>query len=99
MNILNHSGVVHLIDESRGNIPTFFIRNFELNEWNIDPQAFSDLKDPEHEMYWELWQEVLSSAFFENEGQRWTLYQDGSVFALCEELMTDEEQQNFGFSE
>ncbi len=67
-------------------------------------------EDNEH--YWEAWDEILNKAEFKS-GEytvgtmgedkltvhTWRLYQDGDLWALCYELMSDEEKQNFGFDE
>ena len=51
--------------------------------------------DIEH--YWETWGTVCNNATFTENGHVWRLYQDGDLWAICDELMTDEEKENFGF--
>ena len=41
--------------------------------------------------------EVLNYATFTENGNVWRLYQDGDLWALCFELMTAKEKENFGF--
>ena len=50
---------------------------------------------PDHEWYWEAWDSVLSNAHGFVNGKKWALWQDGDLWAYCEELMTDEEYKNF----
>ena len=50
---------------------------------------------PDHEWYWEAWDSVLSNAHDVVNGKTWRLWQDGDLFAYCEELMTDEEYESF----
>ena len=53
---------------------------------------------PESEGYWDVWNSVLNKAFLiDYEGNRFTLYQDGDLWALCFDRMTPEEKSNFGF--
>lgn len=51
---------------------------------------------PESEWYWETWDRVLNDASYtDKDGHIWRLYQDGDLFAYCEELMTKEDKENF----
>lgn len=53
-------------------------------------------KGPDHEWYWEAWESIINDAFHvDKDGHHWRLYQDGDLFAYCEELMTEEEKENF----
>lgn len=55
-------------------------------------------KGPDEEWYWEAWDSILNNAeWTDEEGNRYTLHQDGDLWALCSELMTKEEKENFGF--
>ena len=54
--------------------------------------------EPENEWYWEAWHEVLDKAqYIDNQGNIYRLYQDGDLWLICYELMTNEEKINFGF--
>lgn len=47
-------------------------------------------------IYWEIWDDVLSNATYtDKDGHEWFLYQDGDLWAVCAELLTDEEYLNF----
>lgn len=100
MNKLRYAGVVILLGDFYGtNLPMKFSDNFDLSTWhglnNID---LDDLSSSDNEFYWETWQEVLDKAYFiDTQGNKFTLHQDGDLFAICDELMTNDEKINFGF--
>lgn len=60
----------------------------------IDPDCIKDLdkfkedleicKDPDHEHYWEAWQNILDNMEIDlmRNGEYWKLYQDGDLFAV-----------------
>ena len=94
------SGVEILLSDSRGiYIPRDFA-NFDhsIGSWGIkeDDEDLKILREgPEAEWYWEAWTEILDKASFtDSKGNTWRLYQDGDLFAYCEELMTAEEKRN-----
>jgi hypothetical protein len=61
-----------------------------VNRWHMAAQ-------PESEFYWEDWDWILSNAkYTTKEGDVYHLYQDGDLWALCYDKMTDEEKENFG---
>ena len=94
------SGLEILLDSSRGvYIPQAWAKECAcVDGWRVNHAGF-DLEDlsilldgPENEWYWEAWQDVLDHAeYVDKDGRVWRMYQDGDVFAYCEELMTDEE--------
>lgn len=48
------------------------------------------------EWYWESWNNILDNAEYVDEsGNIWRLYQDGDLFAICEDLMSDADYENF----
>jgi len=95
------NGVQLLLSDSRGiYIPRDFVECFDLNQWNIDSKYIERLSSPDNEYYWDNWELVLNNAYFiDNNGNKWQLWQDGDLWAICYELMTDEEKTNFGFEE
>ena len=98
------SGIKLLLSKARGiYIPQNFYESFNLSDWNINSDTVNgidDLSDPENDFYWDTWEDVLNNAFFiDKDGHKWVLYQDGELWAICYELMTDEEKHNFGFDE
>lgn len=61
---------------------------------------WEDAANPESEYYWDAWQWILDHASYKDEqGNIYRLNQDGDLWALCYERMTDEEKSNFGFDE
>ena len=70
-----------------------------LNEANWD--NWIDASDPESEFYWDAWDWILNNARYveQDTGKVLTLYQDGDLWGICYDYMTDEEKQNFGFDE
>lgn len=98
------SGINLLLSDARGiYIPRDFYKSFDLNGWNINSgevNGIEDLSNPENTYYWDTWDMVLTNAFFiDKDGNKWTLHQDGDLWAICYELMTDEEKHNFRFDE
>ena len=95
------SGISLLLSDSRGiYIPRDFIQNFDLEQWHIKEDYQDVLSIPDNEEYWYIWDHILLFAYFVDEqGNKWELYQDGDLWAICYELLTDEERSNFGFDE
>jgi len=101
MNIAPIPAVSLLLDSARGiYIPQNFVEAFNAVDWHVSMDDRGILANgPETEFYWEAWETVLNNAYYEKDGRRWTLHQDGDLWALCPDLMTDEEKRNFGFDE
>ena len=91
------SGIEILLSDNRGiYIPQNFAEGFAgWSGINIEDLETIE-KGPETEYYWEAWDSVLNDAFYvDKEGHHWRLYQDGDLFAICDELMTNEEYKDF----
>ena len=92
------SAIMLLVSDSYGiYIPQTFLERAHA-DW--DGISFGDAmiigKGPEHEHYWEAWNEILNDATVTtDEGHTYRLHQDGDLWMYCEALMTDEEYQNF----
>ena len=89
-----------LLSDNRGiYIPRDFVTEFDINRFQgIDDDDIDTCKNPEDEWYWEAWDSILNNASYtDDEGNEYTLHQDGDLWLICFELMTDEEKQNFGF--
>ena len=93
-----------LLSDARGvYIPANFVDEFDVTQWGLDPESWAvqtlanEGECSEH--YWDAWIEILDKAEYRKDGNVWRLYQDGDLFALCHELMTDEEKQGFGFED
>lgn len=92
------TGMELLLDGARGvYIPINFAQMFKRKEWGLTKTDLIPLKKgPEHDWYWEAWDSVLNKAQYTDEqGHTWTLYQDGDLWAVCPELMTNEEYADF----
>lgn len=90
------SGLHLLISDSNGvYIPQIFATRFE--NWGVKPLDAALLAGgPQTEFYWDAWQDILDAASYTDEnGNEWRLWQDGDLWAWCEELMSDEELLNF----
>ena len=69
------------------------------DKWGIKPEDAAVLADgPDHEFYWETWDDILDNAeFVDTNGDKYTLYQDGNLWGICIARMSMEQRQNFGF--
>ena len=93
-----------LLSDARGvYIPRDFVEDFDVTRWGLDPDswAIKTCADPEDLNYWDAWNDILGrSEFKQYEGHNvWRLHQDGDLWAICYELMTDEEKTNFGMED
>lgn len=95
------SGLTLLIDGHHGvYVPQVFAEQFDLNEWRINLPDQLELQDIDNLYYWDTWNDVLTNAkYIDKDGHVWTLWQDGDLWAVCEELLTEEERENFGWNE
>jgi len=90
-----------LVSDARGiYIPQTFVEKFDVSEWGIpdeDGCLLTVRRGPEveNEGYWEAWDSILDRAEYDQHGFKFRLHQDGDLWAICEELMTDEEYENF----
>ena len=76
-----------MCDECNGvHIPRVWTNNTE-NIWGIPEEKWEEMQSmsPDHEWYWEAWQEILDMAkHVDQEGNTWRLYQDGDLWAYDE---------------
>lgn len=93
------SGIRILVSDHHGiYVPQVFAEGFDIVSWGLNEHDVSDIVGgPDNaEWYWEAWENVLNTASHTDEdGNIWHLYQDGDLFAYCEELMDDDEYYNF----
>lgn len=67
---------------------------------DANKEQWSAAANPDDERYWEAWDWILNNAQYKDEdGNVYTLHQDGDLWGLCVERMTDEEKRNFGFDD
>lgn len=91
-------GLELLLDSSRGiYIPQDFVVEMDLSKFQgISQEDIDTCRDPEDEWYWEAWDVILRDATYTDaDGHVWTLYQDGDLWMICEELMTRQEKKEF----
>lgn len=100
MSTLKHAPIQLLLDSNRGiYIPKNFAEECNMEEWHVSAEYAEALKDADGEYYYETWDRVLTNAYWEKDGQKFHLYQDGDLWALNFENMTSEEKNNFGFED
>lgn len=98
-----------LLSDARGvYIPRDFVEGFAIagidgqeaapNVWQgIRPEDAETCKNPDAEWYWDAWNSILDSAYMiDKNGIRWSLHQDGDLWAVAWDEMTEEEKENFG---
>lgn len=92
------NSVLILLSDARGiYIPRDAVDFLQDDQWQeFDKSVLEDLADPYNEYYWETWDHVLNNAqYVDDSGNNWHLWQDGDLFAYCDELMTDQEYCEF----
>lgn len=89
------SGIQILLSDHNGiNIPQLFVNNFNFSGADIEDIAICE-KGPDEESYWDAWNNICRDAFITHNGKQYYLYQDGDLFAICDELLSDEEYKEF----
>lgn len=100
--------VVLILSDARGRyIPRDFVQDKyapnaysekHCRAWHITPADAIALLDPDGEHYWDVWDEVMQYAYYEDtDGAVYTLHQDGDLWGICFDKMTADELRNFGF--
>jgi hypothetical protein len=87
-----------LVNSSHGvYVPKAFIEHYDPTKWQgISDDDIAILKaGPDHEHYWETWDDVLGHASFTEGRHKWTLHQDEDLWAICDALMTNDEYAEF----
>lgn len=100
--------VILILSDARGiYIPRDFvideykeIAHEHCDKWGITQEDREILQNPDHEHYWETWDCVLNYAkYTADNGDVYTLHQDGDLWGICYDKMTAEEKNNFGFED
>lgn len=93
---MNHPSIVILADECHGiNCPKVALEGLTCKH-NISDEDIEIISQPDHAHYWDTWDELLNSAVLELEdGTKYTLYQDGTVYALIEGFYESDEAREF----
>ena len=75
-----------ILDGARGiYLPQDFAEMYSPEDWNCEEVTDAWdilLEGPDNELYWEAWDEVLSTAFVIRKDGRWTLFQDMDLFIV-----------------
>ena len=89
-------GIVLISNDSEGiYLPKNFVERFEGWE-GIESEWIEDCLNVDNEYYWDSWNNILDNAYFITEdGHVWRLNQDGDLFAICYELISDSDYYNF----
>ena len=97
------NAITLILSDARGQyIPRDFVCD-DYNEiavdhceaWHISLKDAETLRDPDCEWYWDTWASVCDSAYYMEGEHKFTLWQDGDLWGICPELMTNEEHVNF----
>lgn len=101
--------IIHILSDARGiYIPRDFVTDDfgniakeHCNKWGVNQDdALLLALGPETDFYWDIWEHVLNNAEFKaDDGNAYKLYQDGNLWGICWDKMTDEEKHNFGFED
>lgn len=88
-----------LCDSHHGQyLPSIWCNNTE-NIWGITQEYWDYIADESHlddETYWDIWHGILSNAAYtDSKGITWILHQDGDLFAVAYDEMTEEDKEIF----
>jgi hypothetical protein len=94
------SGIEILLSDHNGvYIPQIFAENYAsgweaMSEWDLN--VLKTGPDPENDSYWDVWSWCTDNLVHtDKQGNKWRLWQDGDLFAICDEIMSDEEYKDF----
>jgi hypothetical protein len=100
--------IVLILSDARGiYIPRDFLTDQynetaweHCNAWGLTKEnlaCWQEALKPDDDYYWEAWNWVLENAkYTDKDGSVYHLYQDGDLWGLCYDKMTNEEKENFG---
>lgn len=87
-----------LLSDNRGRyIPRDFALAYTDGWTGVSDEDREALQDADGESYWDTWNDVLDHAEYITPEGTWRLYQDGDLWAINIDQMTNEEKRNFGF--
>ena len=92
------SAIEILVSDNMGiYIPQVFAERFDTDLWSgIDEDDLRTIKrGPDAQYYWDAWCNIRGAAEYKHQGKTWHLHQDGDLFAICTELMADDEYKDF----
>lgn len=84
-----------LLDECRGtHIPKDFVTGFDLTQFSgISAYDIETCSNLDNDGYWDAWNDILDNAVVIKTGHR--LYQDGALWAINYDEITDQEYKDF----
>ena len=105
----NEENVKLLLDDNRGvYIPRDFAEEFDHSQFtgytqddvdeliHIGNTNWEDLEIDDSQIYFDIWDRILQNAeHYDNNGRKWVLHQDGPLWLVCPELMSEEDQDAF----
>ena len=92
------SNIALLLADNRGTyIPQHFAEGFDMAEWHVSDDDAATLRaGHDGEWYWEAWDHVLDTAYYlADDGRKFILWQDGDLWAVCADALSDEEYREF----
>ena len=94
---MNYTAIQNLVNDHHGcYVPQVFAQNLGQDWCGIKPDDLQILLEgPDNDTYWETWDDVLSTAYYMQGAHKYTLHQDGDLWALCPDRMTNEEYGDF----
>ena len=90
-------GIEILASDGMGIYLPMYFAEYHADSWdNIMSEDIATLLEgPDHAEYWEAWDSVLDMAQRMDGDYRYTLHQDGDLFAVCNARLTKEEHEAF----
>lgn len=65
-------------------VPQCFFERYPQFLEHLNEKDHAIIENPEHEHYWEVWDQFVSNFTVINDGVRWFIHQDGDVFFVSE---------------
>jgi len=84
MDSKNDHKIACILDGNRGiYIPKAFADGFDMKLWHVKKSDAAILSaGPDHEYYWDTWDDILRDAWMKDGKHKWRLSQDGDLFAV-----------------
>ena len=92
------ANIALLLASNRGTyIPQHFAEGFDMAAWRVSEDDAAILRaGHDADGYWETWDHVLDTAYFlADDGRRFTLWQDGDLWSVCADSLSNDEYRNF----
>lgn len=72
-------------------VPKRFFERFPQFLEHLNDEDQDIITNPEHEHYFEVWDQFVSTFEVVKDGNRWSIYQDDDVFFVSEHHVFDDE--------